>query len=400
MAPHSPGSVGEVFLAFLRQGLTAFGGPVAHLGYFREDFVVRRGWVGEAVYADLVAMCQFLPGPASSQVGMALGFMRAGYPGMVAAWIAFTLPSAVLMVLFAYGAAAWGEALGNGWLAGLMAAAVAVVALAVLGMARALAPDRERATVAVAAAILVLAVPGALGQVLAILGGALFGLAFLRTAQAPGPAEDMPPVGNRRLAVAMLVLFALLLVGLPLLAVASGNPGVALVEVFYRAGSLVFGGGHVALPLLEHDIAGAGLVSTEAFIAGYGAAQAVPGPLFTYASYLGALIGVGGSGILGALATTLAIFLPSMLLIAGMLPFWDAVRRRPLAQAALRGINAAVVGLLIAALYDPLWTTGIRDASSFSIALAAFLALYLWKLPPWLVVLLSAVAGRVLLGAG
>jgi chromate transporter len=388
------GSVGEVFAAFLRQGLTAFGGPVAHLGYFREDFVSRRKWLSEAAYADIVAMAQFLPGPASSQVGMALGMMRAGWPGMVAAWIAFTLPSALAMALFAWGAMAWGPALGGGWLSGLMAAAVAVVALAVLGMARTLTPDRVRASLAVAAAVVVLMVPGAVGQVAVIVLGGVFGLLFLNNGDVP-PAEDMTAPRHRGLAIVSLVLFAGLLVGLPLAAAATGDPALRFLEVFYRAGSLVFGGGHVVLPLLEADLVGGGFVGAEAFLAGYGAAQAVPGPLFTFASYLGAAIGPFGSGALGAGVATVMIFLPSLLMVGGVLPFWDALRRQKRAQAALRGINAAVVGLLLAALYDPVFAHGVRDATDFAIAAAAFLLLFMWKLPAWLVVVLCAVAGAV-----
>lgn len=392
------GSVGEVFAAFLRQGLTAFGGPVAHLGYFREEFVSRRRWLGEAAYADIVAMAQFLPGPASSQVGMALGMMRAGWPGMLAAFVGFTLPSAVAMALFAWGAVAFGPALGGGWLRGLMAAAVAVVALAVLGMARTLTPDRVRASLAVAAAVATLMLPGAAGQVAVIVLGGVFGLLFLKDGAVP-PAEDMTAPGHRGLALVSLVAFGLLLVGLPLLAAATGDPALRFLDVFYRAGSLVFGGGHVVLPLLEADLVGGGFVSADAFLAGYGAAQAVPGPLFTFASYLGAAIGLSGSGALGAAVATLTIFLPSLLLVGGVLPFWDALRRQERAQAALRGVNAAVVGLLLAALYDPVWTHGISNAAEFAIAAAAFLLLFMWKLPAWVVVVLCAVVGAVVHGA-
>ena len=385
----------EVFLVFLRQGLTAFGGPVAHLGYFRAEFVERRKWLSEAAYADLVAMCQFLPGPASSQVGMAIGLMRAGYGGLLAAWLGFTLPSAIAMALFAYGVGTWGNLLGSGWLHGLKIAAVAVVALAVLSMARSLTPDRLRASVAVGATALALAVPDAWGQVGAIVLGGLFGVLFLRDGAQPD-LEDMPPVGSKPIALTALALFFALLIGLPLLAAVTQNPALDLFDIFYRAGSLVFGGGHVVLPLLQADVVGSGMMSNDTFLAGYGAAQAVPGPLFTFATYLGAVIGAGGSLWLGALLCTIAIFLPSMLLIVGALPFWDALRRKPNAQATLGGVNAAVVGLLLAALYNPVWTSGILDAGDFALAAIAFLLLFLWRLPPWLVVALCALGGAIL----
>jgi chromate transporter len=382
----------EVFLAFLRQGLTAFGGPIAHLGYFRDEFVGRRKWLSEPAYADLVAMCQFLPGPASSQVGMAIGLMRAGYGGLLAAWLGFTLPSALLMTLFAYGVNAWGDLLGAGWLHGLKLAAVAVVALAVLSMARTLAPDRLRGSVAVAAAVLALAVPNAWGQVGAIVLGGVFGILALRDGTVP--VEGQVNGGSKAVALAALAVFFALLAGLPLLAALTQNQALDLLDAFYRAGSLVFGGGHVVLPLLQAEMVGPGLVDNEMFLAGYGAAQAVPGPLFTFAAFLGAAI--GPNPWLGALLCTVAIFLPSMLLIVGALPFWDALRRRQQAQAMLRGVNAAVVGLLLAALYDPVWTAAVLDAGDFAIVAIAFLLLFLWRTPPWLVVALCALGGAVL----
>ncbi|QPC95827.1 chromate efflux transporter [Mesorhizobium sp. INR15] len=385
----------EVFLAFLRQGLTAFGGPVAHLGYFRADFVERRKWLTEATYANLVAMCQFLPGPASSQVGMAIGLLRAGYAGLLAAWIGFTLPSAIAMTLFAYGVSQWGDIAGSGSLHGLKVAAVAVVALAVLGMARSLAPDRMRASVAVAGAVLVTALPGAWGQVSAIMMGGLFGLIFLHR-EVRNDIEDMPAFGSRSVAIGALALFFALLIGLPFLAAATHNQAVQLVAAFFRAGSLVFGGGHVVLPLLQADVVGTGLMTNDTFLAGYGAAQAVPGPLFTFAAYLGAMVGANGNGWLGAALCTVAIFLPSMLLIVGTVPFWDALRRKPIAQAVLAGVNAAVVGLLLAALYYPVWTSGIMNERDFVLAAVAFLLLFLWRFPPWLVVILCAIGGAVL----
>jgi len=383
----------EVFMAFLVQGLTAFGGPIAHLGYFRTEFVERRKWLSEADYADLVAMCQFLPGPASSQVGMGIGLMRAGHAGLLAAWLGFTLPSALLMLTFALGMQAWGTALGSGWLHGLKIAAVAVVATAVLSMFRSLAPDRLRASLAVAAAAFVLVFPNAWSQVAALLIGGLIGLFALRQATAP-TSQGMGFTGSRAVAIGALAAFFALLIGLPILA-ATGDPTIGLIDIFYRAGALVFGGGHVVLPLLQADIVTPGLLTSDTFLAGYGAAQAVPGPLFTFGTYLGAAIGVGGNPFNGALIATLAIFLPAMLLVLGCLPFWSALRSRPLAQAGLMGVNAAVVGLLLAALYDPVWTAAILRPVDFAVAAAAFLLLFRWSLPPVLVVALCAITGAL-----
>jgi chromate transporter len=363
------GNAREVLAVFLRLGLTSFGGPIAHLGYFHDEFVVRRRWLDEKTYADLVALCQFLPGPASSQVGIAIGLSRAGYLGSLAAWLGFTLPSAVALALFAYGVEAFGGALGSGWLHGLKVVAVAVVAQAVLSMMRTLAPDRERATLAVVAAALVLTIPSAWGQIGAIVLGA---------------------------AVGLVVLFFALLLGLPLLAAAFPSQGLTVFEAFYRAGSLVFGGGHVVLPLLQAAVVPPGWVTNDAFLAGYGAAQAVPGPLFTFAAYLGAVMSTQPNGWAGALLCLVAIFLPSFLLVIGALPFWDALRKRRWAQSALSGVNAAVVGLLLAALYQPVWTVGITSAEDFALAIAAFLLLFMWRAPPWLVVILSAAAGALI----
>src|SRR5499426_1533097 len=390
-----PGHWLEVLQVFTRLGLTSFGGPVAHLGYFREEFVARRKWLDEASYADLVALCQFLPGPASSQVGIAIGLSRAGYAGALAAWLGFTTPSAIAMVLFAFGVGALGNALGSGWLHGLKVAAVAVVAQAVLAMMRSLTPDRARATLAVAATALVLAVPTAWGQIGAIIISGLVGLAMFRGAP-PADHVSLPhPVSRTVGAVALAVFFALLL-GLPLLAAAIPSQGLTLFEAFYRAGSLVFGGGHVVLPLLQAAVVPPGWVTNDAFLAGYGAAQAVPGPLFTFAAYLGAVMGPPPNGWLGAAICLVAIFLPSFLLVIGALPFWVELRRRAAAQAALAGVNAAVVGLLLAALYNPVWTAGITSAGDFALAVAAFLLLYMWQTPPWLVVLLSALGGTLI----
>jgi chromate transporter len=389
------GSAAEVFRVFLKLGLTSFGGPIAHLGYFRSEIVERRRWLDGRVYAELVALGQFLPGPASSEVGIALGLLRAGYAGALAAWVGFTLPSAVALILFAYGVAALGGAAGSGWLHGLKVVAVAVVAQAVLGMMRTLAPDRERATLAVAVAVLVSLVPTAWAQLAAIALGAVAGVALLR-GEAPNDHAALPLAVSRTAGALMLLAFFVLLVGLPLLAAAVPSQTIRLVDSFYRAGSLVFGGGHVVLPLLRSEVVPRGWVSNEAFLAGYGAAQAVPGPLFTFAAYLGAVAGPEPNGWLGAVICLLALFLPAFLLILGALPFWHALRGQPLAQAALKGVNAAVVGLLLAALYHPVWTAGITSAGDFALGIAAFLLLYMWQAPPWLVVALSAVAGAAL----
>jgi len=389
------GSTAEVFAAFLRLGLTSFGGPIAHLGYFHEEFVIRRKWLDEKTYVDLVALSQFLPGPASSKVGIALGLSRAGYAGALAAWTGFTLPSAIALVLFGYGVTSLGNALGSGWLHGLKVAAVAVVAQAVLTMMRSLAPDRARATLAVAAAALVSAVPSSWGQIGAIVLGAAIGLLLFRDTP-PADHASLPHPVSRTVAIAAIILFFAILIGLPLVAAATANHSLQLFEAFYRAGSLVFGGGHVVLPLLQASVVPPGWVSNDAFLAGYGAAQAVPGPLFTFSAYLGTVMGPSPNGWAGATLCLVAMFLPAFLLVIGPLPFWDELRRRPAAQAALRGVNAAVVGLLLAALYNPVWTSGITSAGDFALGVAAFLLLFMWQTPPWLVVVFCAMGGAAL----
>lgn len=396
--PRHPGTAWEVFRVFLRLGLTSFGGPVAHLGYFREAFVQRRSWLDERAYADLVGLCQFLPGPSSSQVGMALGLQRAGMRGLLAAWAGFTLPSALLLFGFALGAPWLGELLGNGWIAGLKAAAVAVVAHAVLGMARVLTPDARRATLALGTLALVLLLPGPVSQVGALATAALIGALWL-----PAPPPETAGCSSfsvrlpRMAALGCLAVFGLLLVALPLLATATGSGAWRLAEVFYRAGSLVFGGGHVVLPLLEAEVVRTGLVGQDAFLAGYGAAQAVPGPLFTFAAFLGASASGALSPAGGAAVALLAIFLPSALLVAGVLPFWGRLRHIPGIRRALTGINAAVVGLLAAALYSPVFVHGVPDTASFVVAAAAFVALAVWRTPAWAVALAAAALGWLML---
>jgi chromate transporter len=384
----------EVLRVATRLGLTSFGGPVAHLGYFREEYVVRRRWLDEATYADLVALCQFLPGPASSQVGIAIGITRAGLLGGVAAWLGFTLPSAIALVAFAYGLRGLGAA-DAGWLHGLKVAAVAVVALAVWGMARSLAPDRERATIAILSAIGALLWPTGVGQVVIIAVAALVGLRLLPGAAATPTPRRSVSVG-RGLGACMLALFFTLLVALPVARQFFGSHVLAVFDSFFRVGSLVFGGGHVVLPLLQAEVVPPGWVTGEEFVAGYGAAQAVPGPLFTFAAYLGAVMGPRPNGLSGAALALVAIFLPSFFMIVGALPFWDALRGRSSFQAALRGINAGVVGLLLAALYHPVWTSAVHGPADVGLALAAFGLLAFWKAPAWLVVIFTAVGGALI----
>jgi chromate transporter len=389
-----PRALLEVLAVATRLGLTSFGGPVAHLGYYRSEYVVRRRWVDEQTYGDLVALCQFLPGPASSQIGIAIGILRAGLLGGLAAWVGFTLPSAIALVLFGLGIRGL-DLSDAGWLHGLKVAAVAVVAQAVWGMGRALCPDRERVTIAILAALVVSAWPTAGGQVLVIVLAGVIGLRLF-----PGSSEASAPRVRvrlgRRLGVAALAVFFALLVALPALRYLAPSQPIAVLDSFYRAGALVFGGGHVVLPLLQAEVVPPGWVSNEQFLAGYGAAQAVPGPLFTFAAYLGAVMGPRPNGWAGAALALAAIFLPAFLLVVGALPFWDVLRARPSFQAALRGINAAVVGLLLAALYHPVWTSAIHGTSDFALALAAFGLLAWWRLPPWLVVAFAAAAGAAI----
>ncbi|MEJ2374182.1 MAG: chromate efflux transporter [Pseudolabrys sp.] len=382
----------EVFRVCLRLGLTSFGGPIAHLGYYHAEYVERRRWLDERSFADLVALCQFLPGPASTQVTIGVGVLRAGLAGALAAWLGFVLPSALLMVGFGYGVDALGGSLGAGWLHGLKVVAVAVVAQAVLTMMRNLAPDKERATLAIAATVIVLEVPSALGQIGAIVLGAVVGGVFFR-GEAKITQATLPLAVGRRPAVGLLIVFFVLLIGLPFAADQVPSQALRLFDAFYRAGSLVFGGGHVVLPLLQASVVPPGWVSNSEFLAGYGAAQALPGPLFTFSAYLGTVMNQPPNGWLGGAICLVAIFLPSFFLVIGALPFWDHLRRLPVAQSVLRGVNAAVVGLLLAALYHPVWTSAIRSPADFALAACGFLLLFMWKVPPWLVVVLSALGG-------
>jgi len=387
-------SVFEVLWVSTRLGLTSFGGPIAHLGYFHEEYVKHRRWLDEQSYADLVALCQFLPGPASSQVGIAIGVARAGLLGGFAAWLGFTLPSAVALIAFAFGVSALVDSTAAGWLHGLKVVAVAVVAQAVWSMARSLCPDRKRATLAILSAIVTLLWPSSIGQVLAIVVAGLIGLrAFPGTALTPGSHMRFP-VG-KRLGLAGWSVFFLLLLVLPIVRQVAPSHALEVFDSFFRVGSLVFGGGHVVLPLLQAEVVGPGWLTNEQFVAGYGAAQAVPGPLFTFSAYLGALMITEPNGWSGAFLALVAIFLPSFLLVVGALPFWDLLRSKSGFQAALRGINAAVVGLLLAALYNPVWTSAIHAPADFGLGLVAFGLLMFWKLPPWLVVVLTALGGEI-----
>jgi chromate transporter len=392
---HARGSALEVFWVATRLGLTSFGGPIAHLGYFHDEYVRRRKWLDEASYADLVALCQFAPGPTSSKVGFSIGIARAGYLGGLAAWLGFTLPSALALLLFSYGAGALRGPVGSGLLHGLKLVAVAIVAQAVWGMARTLCPDRERASIAAVAALIVLLGTSAFSQLAAIVLGAVAG-AWLCRHSGVVRAEQAPIEVSRRVGVAALVAFFALLVGLPVLRGVTGLHTIAMVEAFYRSGALVFGGGHVVLPLLREAVVAPGWVGDDAFLAGYGAAQAVPGPLFTFAAYLGAVMRPAPHGVLGGVLGLLSIFLPGLLLHLGTLPFWETFRQRAATQAVMRGINAAVVGLLGAALYSPIWTSAIEAPRDVAVALIAFVLLMAWKAPPVVVVAVSALGGILL----
>jgi chromate transporter len=390
------GSALEVFRIFLRLGLTSFGGPVAHIGYFRAEFVARRKWLDEASFADIVALCQFLPGPASSQTGISIGILRAGLPGALAAWLGFTMPSALALIVFGYGVAWFGDLSHAAWLHGLKIVAVAVVANAVWGMARSLCPDKERATIAVGAALLVTALPSSVGQIGAIAAGGAIGWGLLKGVTTGSGSATLAIHLPRAWSAIAAILFVALLIGLPLLRAAVPGQAIAEFDAFYRSGALVFGGGHVVLPLLQAEVVPPGWVSNDSFLAEYGAAQAVSGPLFTFSAYLGTVMGPAPNGWLGGLICLAAIFLPSFLLLIAALPYWETLRRLPAMQAVLRGVNAAVVGLLLAALYNPVWTSAILGPRNFAIGIFAFLLLALWAAPPWLVVVLGAITTALL----
>ena len=399
-----------VFLIALRLGLTSFGGPIAHIGYFREEYVSRRGWLDDRSFSDLVALCQLLPGPASSQLGIAIGTLRAGHAGGIAAWLGFTMPSAIVMIAFAYGVSEVENVANSPWLHGLKLAVVAVVALAVWSMAGTLWSDRRRITIGIAATVFMLLVPGALWQVAVIVLGGVIGLLLFRGAgrdrdsdKADAGASSTGAAGSRKLALAVLVGFFVLLAGLPLLAETTGRDEIDVVENFYRSGSLVFGGGHVVLPLLQSETVGAGYIDNDQFVAGYGATQAVPGPLFTFAAFLGASVSKAGNGDgifsepwIGGLVTLVAIYVPSFLLVWGVLPFWKRLGQSNRVRGAIAGVNAVVVGLLLSALYNPIWTGSVRRPEDFGLVIVLFGLLAIWKLPPWAVVVVAAAGGFVL----
>jgi chromate transporter len=380
----------EVLAAFTKLGLTSFGGPVAHIGYFRREFVERRAWLDDTGFARVLALCQFLPGPASSQMGFSLGLLRAGWSGAFAAFVAFTLPSALLMFAFATALPALGGAAGQAVIHGLKLVAVAVVAQGVMAMSRQLCPDAPRASIAVIAAALVLVSGRAWMQLVVVAGGALAGLVACRRIDPPQGQPLSPPYGARTASV-LLMAFFVLLFGLPLIASAYGGLS-AVIEAFYRAGALVFGGGHVVLPLLRETVVTPGWVSSDDFLAGYGAAQAVPGPMFSFASYLGARMFGGDAGAAGAVVALLSIFAPGLLLVSGALPLWRAIADHPQAGRAVAGVNAAVVGLLGAALYDPVWLSAVRGPVDVAIAAVGFVMLAAWRASPLLVVLWCVVA--------
>jgi chromate transporter len=379
----------EIIKSSTKLGLTSFGGPAAHIGYFREEYVKKRQWLDDKMYADLVALCQFLPGPASSQVGIAVGLMRGGMLGGILSWIGFTLPSVLLLMGFAWLITSTGS-FDSGWIKGLKIVAVAVVAHALIGMGKSLTPDKKRITVAMIAAIITLMIPTAIGQIAIIIGAGLAGYIMYRNEQTPEPVK-IPLTFGKRTGMIAWGIFFVLLIGIPLIRPFVQSSLFAVFDIFYRVGSIVFGGGHVVLPMLEREVVPAGWMDAETFIAGYGAAQAVPGPLFTLSGYLGQLM----VGPMGAAVAVFAMFLPSFLLVIGTLPFWSVIRSKPAIQAALKGINAAVVGILLAAFYNPVFVSAIGSTLDFGIAILGFTLLFFYKWPPWLVVLVSALLGML-----
>jgi chromate transporter len=392
--PSGPGQAGEVFRAFLQQGLTAFGGPLAQVSYFRREFVERRGWLSEAAFADLLALAQFLPGPPSSQLGMAIGLRRAGYVGLLAAWLGFTLPAAAAMIALGYFAPQIDTAWSDGVIHGLKIAAAAVVAQALVAMARTLAvgPIRGGMAIGAAAGLLLPHGSGPVAQVLALAAGAAFGMALLRETPTPEPDDPATQALPRGVSLAALGVFAVALGSLPFLAAWLDDPTLGLASVFYRAGALSFGGGHVVLPLLQTEVVGRSWLDLDTFLAGYGAQQALPGPLFSFAGFVGAAQGVAPGGLEGGAVALLAVFAPGALLVMGVLPFWDRLKVRPVARGAMAGANAVVVGILAAALWNPVLTNAIERPSDWLLAIGAFVFLAVARLPPWLVVVGFAAA--------
>lgn len=379
-------SAWSVFLAFLKLGLTSFGGPIAHLGYFRDEFVGRRKWFSDESYADLVALCQFLPGPASSQVGIAIGLSKAGYRGALGAWLGFTLPSAIALILFALGIATYSDYISDGVLQGLKIAAVAIVAQAILGMGRSLCPDTKRISIMALTACFVLWQPTVWGQMIAIILSGLVGVVLLKAEPNHERNTFYVPI-TPKAGIRWLCVFIIIFIALPILSALFPSKTLEVIDMFYRTGSLVFGGGHVVLPLLQAELVPSGIVNNDLFLAGYGATQAVPGPLFTIASFLGATMESGMNSWIMGFITLLAVFAPSFLLVFAILPYWDRLRHHQQIRSVLMGVNASVVGILLAAFYQPVWTSSIFNAQDFGLAIIAFVALNYWKCPPWAVVL-------------
>lgn len=378
----------EILGTSLKLGLTSFGGPVAHLGYFKNEYIDKRKWLDDKTYADIIAICQFLPGPASSQVGIAIGMLRGGFLGGVISWFGFTIPSVAVLILFAlfYQSFALGDAT---WIASLKVVAVAVVAHAVLGLGKKLTPDRPRIAIAIAAALIMLLFPSAIVQISIIIAAAILGF-FMFSKQVETKVQPFSVSITKKQGVISLSVLAILLVGLPILSQTISNSYLSIFDTFFRVGSIVFGGGHVVLPLLEQEVVPNGLLTSGEFLAGYGMAQAVPGPLFTFASYLGTMI----SGITGGIIATAAMFLPSFLLIVGALPFLNELRKRSSFQGILTGVNASVVGILLAAFYDPVFTSSIANGGHFGLAVILFALLHFWKTPAWLIVIIGVVLGE------
>ena len=385
----------EVFITFLRLGLTSFGGPIAHLSYFHDEFVKKKKWINEHAYADLVALCQFLPGPASSQVGMAIGQSRAGVLGAILAWVGFTLPSALILILFGVGLTHIDLSAHQHWLHSLKVVAVSVVVQAVYGMGKKLCPDKERVIIALIASFMVLFFHSVFTQIIVLIMAGFIGAYFLRM-KTELPHVPIQSKLKKRTASLFLFLFLLILFFFPLLRNFSAGHWIKLFDSFYRAGSLVFGGGHVVLPLLESEVVPTGWVSKDLFMAGYGLAQAIPGPLFSFSAYLGAVAQTPPNAWTGAWLCLVAAFLPSFLLIVGAMPFWEKLRNFVRIRQAMLGINAAVVGILLAALYQPVWTSAIFTVKDFLWATIGFLLLDFWKLPSWMVVILFMVSSIAL----
>jgi chromate transporter len=388
---NSHGSPAEVFATFLKLGLTSFGGPIAHLGYFRKELVERRNWVSESQFSQLLAICQFLPGPASSQLGFSLGLARAGWLGALAAFIAFTLPSALLLIGFASVLPALSGPVGEAAIHGLKIVAFAVVADAVLGMSKKLCPDIQRATIAILSAGVLLVIGNAWIQLLVVIGGAIAGIYLCRGCAAKEVASQIPIHYGRKLGGILLLLFFGLLAGLPLFSTPNATL-ISMAEAFYRAGALVFGGGHVVLPLLEDSVVSSGWITSEVFLAGYGASQAIPGPVFAFSAYLGAVTPTGHNEWLGASTALIFMFMPGFLLVAGILPFWRAISHNTAVARAVAGVNAAVVGLLAAALYDPIFISAIQSGVDMAIGIVAFAMLFVWRLSAIAVVVWCVVA--------